>query len=142
MESMKYRKKVFVSKSFITKVIAYDYEPVQTDWLYIKQVKDTSYRIRLFGIEIKMPWKARKTEFAGPIMEQYKQDVDYVKFFSIYWFNTNERRLYYKPRVEVWKTNPDVMDTTYFTDYDGALLYAEFIKQKYYLIYNEEDNSN
>jgi len=142
MESMKYKKMVFTSKQSVTKVIAYDYEPVPTDWLYVKQVKGTPYRIRLFGIEIKMSWKARETKFAGPIMEQYKHDVDYFKFFSIYWFNVNERRLYYRPRVEIWKINPDVMDTTYFTDYDSALLYARIMEQKYDLICNEENNSN
>ena len=89
-----------------------------------------------------MPWKAWETEFAGPIMERYKDDVDYFKFFTIYWFNTNERRLYYRPRVELWKINPDVMDTIYFTDYDSALLYAGIMEQKYDLICNEENNSN
>ena len=135
-------KKIYKAKHNVIKIIAYNKEAVPSNWIYVKQIKNTPYRICLFGHEFKMPWSAKETEFCGVGMEKYNFDVGYYNFFAVHLLDTDERKLYYRPRVEIWKCNPDTVDTTYFIDYNSALMYADILKEKYDLICNEENNSN
>lgn len=135
-------KQIFRTKSTVSKIILYDYECINNEYLYVKQIKGTPYIFRLFGFEIKMPWNAKKHEFGGYIMRKYINDIDNYHFFNKYTLNISERFLYIKPRVEIYKISPSVVETTYFGDYKSAEMYANLIKEKHDLICNEENNSN
>lgn len=106
----------------IYKIIVYDKEEVDSFELNIKQYKTKPYILRLFGFEIKMPFKSKRTIYGGYNKDKYLNDMSY---FSIFIEDPHDMKIYRRPRVELYSFKNSTCTTTYFLKYEDAAFYAE-----------------
>lgn len=105
----------------IYKIIIYDKEKVQPVELNIKQCKTKPYIFRLFGFEIKFPFKSRKMVYGG-----YNKDkINDFTYFSTLIFDIDTLKIYRRPRVELYSFKNSTCKTVYFLTYKDAKNYAE-----------------
>lgn len=106
----------------IYKVVVYDKEEVDSFELCIKQLKTKPYILRLFGFEFSLPFKSRKTVYGGINKNKFVNDMTY---FSTFVVNTDEMKIYRRPRVEIYSFKTNTCQTLYFTSFDNARYYGE-----------------
>ena len=76
-------KTIYKTDIDIYKIIVYDKEEVDAFELNIKQFKNTPYIFRLFGFEIKMPFKSKRTIYSGINKDKYLNDMSYFSIFIV-----------------------------------------------------------
>ena len=106
----------------IYRVIVYDYEIVDEFELNIKQYKTKPYILRLFGFEFKMPFNSRKTVYGGINKNKFINDMTYFSNFVV---NTDEMKIYRRPRVEIYSLKSNTFKTIYFTSFYDARFYGK-----------------
>ena len=106
----------------IYRVIVYDYEIVDEFELNIKQYKTKPYILRLFGFEFKMPFNSRKTVYGGFNKNKFINDMTYISNFVV---NTDEMKIYRRPRVEIYSLKSNTFKTIYFTSFYDARFYGK-----------------
>lgn len=106
----------------IYKVVVYDKEEVDSFELCIKQLKTKPYILRLFGFEFSLPFKSRKTVYGGINKNKFVNDMTY---FSTFVVDTDEMKIYRRPRVEIYSFKTNTCQTLYFTSFDNARYYGE-----------------
>lgn len=106
----------------IYKVVVYDKEEVDSFELCIKQLKTKPYILRLFGFEFSLPFKSRKTVYGGINKNKFVNDMTY---FSTFVVDTDEMKIYRRPRVEIYSFTTNTCQTLYFTSFDNARYYGE-----------------
>lgn len=106
----------------IYKIIIYDKEEVDPFELNIKQLKTKPYILRLFGFEFSLPFKSRKTVYGGINKNKFVNDMTY---FSTFVIDTDEMKIYRRPRVELYSFKNSTCTTTYFLTYEDAQFYGE-----------------
>lgn len=106
----------------IYKVVVYDKEEVDSFELCIKQFKTKPYILRLFGFEFSLPFKSRKTVYGGINKNKFVNDMTY---FSTFVVDTDEMKIYRRPRVEIYSFKTNTCQTIYFTSFDDARFYGE-----------------
>ena len=106
----------------IYRVIVYDYEIVDEFELNIKQYKTKPYILRLFGFEFKMPFNSRKTVYGGFNKNKFINDMTYFSNFVV---NTDEMKIYRRPRVEIYSLKSNTFKTIYFTSFYDARFYGK-----------------
>lgn len=106
----------------IYKINVYDKEEVDSFELCIKQVKTKPYILRLFGFEFSLPFKSKKTVYGGINKNKFVNDMTY---FSTFVVDTDEMKIYRRPRVEIYSFKTNTCQTVYFTSFDDARFYGE-----------------
>lgn len=106
----------------IYKVVVYDKEEVDSFELCIKQLKTKPYILRLFGFEFSLSFKSRKTVYGGINKNKFVNDMAY---FSTFVVDTDEMKIYRRPRVEIYSFKTNTCQTLYFTSFDNARYYGE-----------------
>lgn len=106
----------------IYKINVYDKEEVDSFELCIKQLKTKPYILRLFGFEFSLPFKSRKTVYGGINKNKFVNDMSY---FSTFVVNTDEMKIYRRPRVEMYSFKTNTCQIVYFTSFDDARFYGE-----------------
>lgn len=115
-------KTIYKTDIDIYKIIVYDKEEVDAFELNIKQFKTKPYILRLFGFEIKMPFKSKRTIYGRYNKDKFINDLTY---FSTFIEDLHDMKIYRRPRVELYSFKNSTCTTTYFLKYEDAQLYGE-----------------